>query len=221
MKRTLFALAFAGSLAVSQALHADPVVLGDYIEARTCDVWTGPCFANGELNLRGDHAVVAWVVEKGVWNSETLDGLKVVAVLDAEGTLHTNAEGGVQSAVYIDEKATEAQGKALLALAVSLAPKHLKNIVRVEKKGIDYERKGSRASLRVGTAAEVKLETAALSGHCDTICGNEERAYPSVSQSTHVECAKTLEHTYSGAALGGARWSDVNRRSAMIGRFSL
>ena len=30
---------------------------GRYVEARTCDIWTGPCFANAEMNLTGKHAV--------------------------------------------------------------------------------------------------------------------------------------------------------------------
>jgi hypothetical protein len=46
-------------------LASEPVVLGDYVEARTCDVWTGPCFANGEINLRGDSAILGWSVRKG------------------------------------------------------------------------------------------------------------------------------------------------------------
>ena len=70
-------------------------------------------------------------------------------------------------------------------------------------------------------ATGVKVKTRALSAHCDKICGNEERAYPSLGKTTTVDCAKSLEHSFKGRSLGGVRWSDPNMRSAMIGQFSL
>ena len=200
---------------------AAPVVTGDYLEARNCDVWTGPCFANGEMNLRGDHAVVAWAVKEGAWNGVVLDGLRIVAVLDAEGTLHTSSEGKVNAVVYVDDAASEEQGKALLDMAVALAPKYLKNILKIERRTITYARTGRDTGLRVGDKAEVKLRTMALSSHCDSICGNEGSFYPSISTGVDVDCAKTLEHAYSGDGLNGVRWSDPNKRSAMVGHFSL
>ena len=60
---------------------------GDYLEARTADVYTGPCFANGEVNLAGKDAVLAWHVRRGSWNGTPLDGLGVVAVVRASATL--------------------------------------------------------------------------------------------------------------------------------------
>jgi hypothetical protein len=52
-------------------------ISGEYIEARTCDVYTGPCFANGEMGLSGREAVMAWRVEEGTWNGVELGGLSV------------------------------------------------------------------------------------------------------------------------------------------------
>jgi len=199
---------------------AAPVVVGEYVEARTCDVWTGPCFANGEINLRGDNAVMAWVVRQGSWDGVTLDNLAIVAVVDADGTLSTSTEGKVKTVVYIDQTASESQGKALLSMAAALAPRYLKNVVRLEKSKISYRRDNVKASLEVGSLGEVKLETGVLSAHCDSVCGNEEKAYPSLSKLTQVTCAKTLKNSYNGSALG-LRWSDPNRRSAMLGHFEL
>src|SRR3954454_23047975 len=80
------------SLAVlALALVAAPVsaagISGSYIEARTCDVWTGPCFANAEVNLGGKHAVLGWRIDKGSLDNVSLDGLGVVAVVAASDTL--------------------------------------------------------------------------------------------------------------------------------------
>ena len=62
-------------------------ISGDYAELRTADVWTGPCFANGEVGLTGNDALMAWRIRKGTWNSVALDGLSVVAVVHARSTL--------------------------------------------------------------------------------------------------------------------------------------
>src|SRR5258708_13966682 len=55
-------------------------ITGKYIEARSADVYTGPCFANSEVNLAGQEAVLGWRVDKGTWGDVKLYGLSVVAV---------------------------------------------------------------------------------------------------------------------------------------------
>lgn len=191
-------------------------ITGEYVEARTCDVWTGPCFANGEINLMGKHAVAAWVVTKGSWGGTPLDGLKIAAAISAQGTLHTANEGQVTAVLLVDEKASVEQAKALVEMARRLAPGHLANVVKVEKRAISYSRNGLEAVLAVGD--EAKIRTTAFCP-CDTICCNEEKAYPSISDSAKVDCAKTLENAYLGGALD-AKWSDPVKRSAMVGTFS-
>ena len=62
-------------------------VRGEYLEARTADVYTGPCFANGEVNQTGKLAVMGWHVDKGSWEGVNLDGLSVMGVLRASNTL--------------------------------------------------------------------------------------------------------------------------------------
>src|SRR5438552_2412640 len=41
---------------VSTAAAAE--ISGEYLEARTCDVYTGPCFANGEVGIAGKLAKI-------------------------------------------------------------------------------------------------------------------------------------------------------------------
>src|SRR4051794_7867239 len=64
-----------------------PKVSGDYLEVRSCDVYTGPCFANSEMNLTGKEGMMLWSVREGAWNGTKLDGLRVMAVVKADGTL--------------------------------------------------------------------------------------------------------------------------------------
>ena len=62
-------------------------VHGEYIEARTADVYTGPCFANSEVGLAGDLAVMGWRIDQGSFDGVNVDGLSVMGVIHASGTL--------------------------------------------------------------------------------------------------------------------------------------
>ncbi len=94
-----------------------PVLTGKYIEARTCDIWTGPCFANAEVNLTGKHAVLGWKVDQGEFRGTRLDGLGVVAVVAASDTLGVQQTGKARAVIIVDSRANAQQREALLALA--------------------------------------------------------------------------------------------------------
>ncbi len=213
--RSILFLAIAVS---SPPLLAAPSVTGEYLEARTCDVWTGPCFQNGEINTTGEMAVAAWSVRKGTWEGADLEGLSIAVAVRTEGTLSTPNEGKARAMVFIDRRAGKEQGKALLSLARKLAGKYLQDVVDVRRASISYRRRGEEAVLEVGDVARVR--TRALMACCDVCCGNEAVAYPALSRTDRVLCAKSVEHAYSGPGLG-ARWSDPMKRSAMLGEFSL
>src|ERR1051325_11966963 len=62
-------------------------IRGDYLETRSADVYTGQCFANGEVNLVGNEAILGWHVQSGTWDGVPLQGLTVAAAGRANGTL--------------------------------------------------------------------------------------------------------------------------------------
>ncbi len=196
----------------------DAVVLGEYVEARTCDVWTGPCFSNAELNTTGEFAVLGWSVAKGSWLGQDLAGLKLTAAVRAEGTLMSRGEGAVKTIVFVDRRATDEQARALIALGKKLAGKYFTNVLDVRRADISYTRDDVEVTLEVKDTLKVK--TTALSRLGDAHCGNEEVAYPSLASTDAFRCAKTIVHYYRGKGLN-ARWSDPFKRSAMVGTFSL
>ena len=55
LRTTLFAL--AGLLVAHSAVAGG--IEGDYLETRTCDIYTGPCFANAQVSLTGKEAIMA------------------------------------------------------------------------------------------------------------------------------------------------------------------
>jgi hypothetical protein len=73
-------------LALSPLALAEQI-RGDYLETRSADVYTGSCSANGEVNLVGNQAILAWHIESGTWNGVQLDGLTVAAAVRSRATL--------------------------------------------------------------------------------------------------------------------------------------
>jgi hypothetical protein len=221
------ALLLAGALAAlpSCARAAQPSghVSGQYIESRTADVYTGPCFANSEVNLTGQEAVLAWHVDKGTWESVSLDGLSVAAVVRASATLGDAFSNPLpaKAVLIVDQRANEAQRAALVNFAQAQAGKLLTTVVATEAQPIrftvDASKHGS-ASLEVGSLATIT--TRAITD-ADEICHNEEVYYePLVSHLTHAMPAVASKSSYSGNHLGST-WNESNRRSAFIGTFAV
>ena len=191
-------------------------IRGEYVEARTCSVWVGSCFSNSEANLVGKNAILAWSVREGSWNGEKLDGLRIVALLSAEGTLQTKYEGKIGAVVFVDRTATPKQADALVAMARELAPEHLGAISKVDRRAIEFTRKGLEASVTSG--AELRVKTGPIC-RCDSTECHAYLVYPALCPSTQVECAKAEANQYKGEDLG-VRWSDPDRPSAMVGTFA-
>src|SRR5438067_3214719 len=108
-------------------------ISGDYLETRSADVYTGQCFANGEVNLVGNEAIMAWHVQSGTWDGMQLDGLTVAAAVRARATLgdpYANPYPA-QAVLIVDEQANPQQRAALVAFARSMGGELLGNVERV------------------------------------------------------------------------------------------
>jgi hypothetical protein len=211
--------------AVALFVLAAPVsaagISGQYVEARTCDVWTGPCFANAEMNLGGRNAVLAWKVDQGTLGSVCLDGLSVVAVITASDTLGLEQTGPAKAVFIVDAKANAAQRDALIHLAQKQGGELVRNVVAVEAAPIDLIvpdcKEGGCALLKAGAA---KLETRCLDAHHDKVCGNESAFYPPLAKSVKVQPAMAVEHSFTGKGFN-ATWTDNQRRGAYVGSFEV
>jgi len=215
-------------LLLSLAVNAQNIS-GDYIETRNADIWTGACVANGELNLAGDQAILAWRVTSGEWNGVTLDGLSVVGVVKAAATLgdQYNNPYPAQAVMIVDSGANAAQQKALVGMAQDMAGGELlKNVVEVRVAPIEM-RVGNMetshhgghsavASLRAG--AIVGVETRGIGGN-DHLCGNENVYYAPLVKLVHSMPAVAELDEYDGPGLG-VIWTLRGKRSAFVGHFA-
>jgi len=219
MKRTV-ALAAVALVALAGPLSAAGIT-GKYIEARTCDVWTGPCFANAEMNLGGKHAVLGWMVEKGTLGDAKLDGLGVVAVVAASDTLGLAQTGPAKAVLIVDSRADAAQRDALVRLARKQGGELLKNVVAVQSARVDLDvgtcEEGGCGKLVAGPAL---IETRCLDEKHDKICGNESAFYPPLTDGVKVRPALAVEHRYSGKGVNET-WNDAGRRGAYLGSFEV
>lgn len=198
-------------------------ISGDYIETRSADVWTGACVANGEVNLVGDQAILAWRVNKGEWKGVSLEGLSVVAAVKANATLgdQFNNPYPAKAVVIVDEKACAEQQKALVEFARSMAGDLLGDIVRVEVAPIKIEVTGhdghySNTSVTAGNLAGI--QTRAIGGK-DHLCGNEDVYYQPLAAMTHSMPAVAELDQYKGSGLG-VSWTIRGKRSAFVGTFA-
>jgi hypothetical protein len=214
------------ALFLAVATLAAPVVASDsvsgtYLESRTCQVYTGPCFANAETALAGREAVMAWNIEQGTKNSVNLAGLSVVMVVRGNDTL---AYQGVEdpqelkSAIIVDAKANAAQREALVAFVKEHTGRAGKEVVRIDAAPIEMcldsvELKGN---LKAGDC--VKLSTRkAKPGDC--ICSNEVAFYPPLAKVNRFAPGVAIEAEYKGTGLG-ATWSTPESRSVYMGEFT-
>lgn len=199
-------------------------IQGNYIEARTADVYTGACFANSEVGQVGKHAVFGWNVTEGRWRGVDLSGLSVVGVVQASHTLGDvyHSAYPVKSVLIVDSRAGAMERLALQEFAKSMAGDLLQDIVRVDYQPIKFRIKGESihgraAELTAGDEAVV--ETRALEG-ADGICHNEEVWYPPLVKVSHAMPAYALAHTFQGVGLG-TTWKNPYKRSAFVGTFSV
>ena len=204
----------------ASVVSAADAISGTYLESRTCQVYTGPCFANAETALAGREAVMAWNIEAGKQDNVDLAGLSVVMVVRGNDTLGYQGVADpkeLKSAVILDSKASPSQREALLAFVKEHTGRAGKEIVRVDSVPISMSL--DTAELRgVLKAGELVKLTTRKAKQGDCICSNEVAFYPPLAQVERFAPGVCIESEYKGRGLG-ANWSMPESRSAYVGEF--
>jgi hypothetical protein len=197
-------------------------VTGDYLETRTCDVFTGPCFANSQVGLTGREALLAWSIDTGEFRGTDLTGLKVVLVLRASDTLGFG--GGlvlnpypIRSVAVVDERATPEQREALVAFARERAGSVAGETVRVEAAPIAMSIDHHKAAAKLEAGKLVSLSTRKMEAG-DCTCSHEDAFYPPLSPVENAQPAFALNARFAGRGLG-VKWETTGTRSVFLGTF--
>jgi Protein of unknown function (DUF1326) len=195
-------------------------ITGQYVEARTCDVFTGACFANADTGIAGKHAVLVWRVDRGSLDATKLDGLSVVAVVAAEETLGTKQHRAGRSVLLVDEKASAEQREALVKLAKKQAGDVLGDVIAVRSAPVSVDIcPCTNNSCAKVSASDLKLETRCLNKDHDRGCGNDCDYFPPLTKGVQARAAMAVEHAFTGKDFRET-WSDAERRGAYVGTFS-
>jgi hypothetical protein len=201
----------------------EPTITGHYVEARSCDVFTGPCFANAEMGLTGKEGILVWSIQQGGWQGVDLQGLNLIAAVKTDATL-----GDVQfqprkgeTVLIVDSRATPAQRTALTDFARSAAANVIGKVVSIHSTTINATVGGCAKSgcAKVTAGNLIELSTRCL-GSDDHLCGNEDMYYPPLTSVKEAHAAFTEIASFQGKELN-VTWANAGTRSAYIGKFSL
>lgn len=196
-------------------------IRGVYLETRTCQVYTGPCFANSEMGLAGREAIMAWHIDRGHHKGVELSNLNVVVVLRASHTLGFQGledAASLRAVVLLDERATPAEREALLDFARTHAGKAGQHVVRVDAVPIAMDLDLATLDGQLTAGSEATLVTR-KARRTDCICSHEEAFYPPLAQVEQSVAGITTQGEFRGKGLG-SRWSTPDSRSAFMATFA-
>lgn len=212
-------------------------IRGEYLEARTADIYTGPCFSNSEVFNTGHQALVAWKITEGQWKGVDLHGLSVAAAIRGDTTFSEDRPEAARSILIVDKQANPEQRAALIDLAKTLCGRRLSQVVEVRDSTIALtveahdvmanreaqSHEGDHGIPQTPLAyfwapGLAEIATRSLE-HTDHVCGNETVAYPPLSQGVTALPAYTLGNKFQSKGLG-TTWNDPNCRSSFVGSFA-
>ena len=213
-------LSSVAMLALASSSSAAESLQGTYVEARTCQVYTGPCFANGEVGSTGKDAIMTWNVDKGEFNGVDLKGMSVAVVVKASETLGfkglDNAET-LKAVLIVDASANTEQSAALKAFALERTRLTKEQVVGSHAADFEtsFDRTELTATVTVGEFAHLRTRKA-RPGDC--ICSNESAYYPPLTALEGFVPGVTIDGDVTARKLG-TRWSIPDTRTAYLGTF--
>ena len=215
------ALTVAMALAMSVGLAADDKgrITGEYVEARTAEVFAGGCIMNSEAETMGRQALMAWRITSGVYDGVTLDGLTVAAAVAGDRNLGMREMGGeeptaVKAIITVDPRANAAQRDALVKLVRELSKGLITHVVRIDVAPVRFAT--SQNYVEVSVPDTMMLTVNKQMKH-DPSCGAMQWFKPFT---TLADAAMGVaeEHSFDGNGLN-TKWSAPNKRSAFFGTF--
>ena len=195
-------------------------ITGEYVEARTAEVFAGGCIMNSEAETMGRQAIMAWRIASGSFDGVALDGLTVAAAIAGDRNLGMREMGGeaptaVKAIITVDPRATAAQREALVRLVRELSRGLITHIVRVDVAPVRFAT--SQSYVEVSVPDSMLLSVNKAMKH-DPSCGAMQWFKPFTRLASSA-MGVAEAHAYSGQGLG-TKWSAPNKRSAFFGTFT-
>ena len=194
-------------------------ITGEYVEARTAEVFAGGCVMNSEAETMGRQAIMAWRITSGSFEGVALDGLTVAAAVAGDRNLGMREMGGeepttVKAIITVDPRATPAQRQALVRFVRAMSRGLITEVVRVDTAPIKFAT--SQNYVEVSVPESMQLTVNKEMKH-DPSCGAMQWFKP-FSTVEHAAMGVAEAHSFSGQGLG-TKWSAPDKRSAFFGTF--
>ena len=216
-----FALTVAALVVSAVSLSADGTgrITGDYVEARTAEVFAGGCIMNSEAETMGRQAVMAWRIASGSFDGVALDGLTVAAAVAGDRNLGMREMGGeeptaVKAIITVDPRASARQRDALVKFARELSGGLITHVIRVDVAPVRFAT--SPQHVEVSVPNSMTLTVNKEMKH-DPSCGAMQWFTP-FTKLADAAMGVAEAHEFSGKGLG-TQWSAPNKRSAFFGTF--
>ena len=215
-------LAFVLTVLLASAAFADPArITGEYVEARTAEIFAGGCIMNSEAETAGRQAILAWRVTSGQLNGAALEGLAVAAAIVGDRNLGMRELGGdapqlVRAVITVDARANDAQRQALVQLARELAGGLITDVIRVDAAPILFA--STDRSVDVEVPGTLRLSVNKSIVH-DPSCGAMQWFTPFSRRLVTPAMGTAEAHVFSGTGLN-SRWSAPHKKSAFFATFA-
>ena len=217
------ALTAVAALVVSAAtLSADDRgrITGEYVEARTAEVFAGGCIMNSEAETLGRQAILAWRITSGTFDGVSLEGLTVAAAVAGDRNLGMREMGGeeptaVKAIIIVDPRATAPQRDALVRLVRELSNGLITHVVRVDVAPVKFATSQNYVEVSVPNNS-IQLTVNKEMKH-DPSCGAMQWFTP-FTKLADAALGVAEEHAFEGQGLN-TKWSAPNKRSAFFGTF--
>ncbi len=192
----------------AQDKPAEYSIRGEEVEGCECDS-VCPCVWTQDVTFQDCRSVLVWRIEHGSCGAVDLSGTAFAVALTRSGKNIVKAMGKWEGTLYTDERATEEQKKAIVAIASGKWGKAFSKI-DVKSAPIEFRKDGDRREATVGKVAVLKV--AGIPGSDGKIPSIENPPFAIIPK---LYCAKADVHTFDD---GTTKW-DFSGRNAFYGPY--
>jgi hypothetical protein len=214
MKKLAFLSVLLGCFSLYPALATEQP-RGSLMEVHSCELYAGGCVVSSEATLGGRYMLRAWNFTGGSFAGSDFTGLQVALLESSPDNLAASKAASEHGVVYLPNRATDAQRKALLAWAKAnaLELKSAKLQSRVVPLHLEKSENGYHFS--AGDMISVNASTSAACGMGS--CGEELWYTPRSTTTVFTVVANRASHVSEPWLK--LKWDDAGKRSVFLAKF--
>jgi hypothetical protein len=213
-KLMILSIALGGALTLTPSRAGD-APRGNLLELHSCELFAGGCVVSSQATLDGRYMLQAWDFSGGSFAGVELAGLQLAVLQSSSQNLAAEKASSEQAVVYLPEKASASQRKALLAWVKTTQP-HLKTVhYKTKVASLRFAKDGAACSFRAGDS--IRVNTASLESCEKGGCG--EALWYSPRGETTLFTVAVDSSSEVNEPLLKLNWRDANQRSVFLGKF--